>query len=129
MKTEAYLFAGVAGFFLVTDIIYIVFAHEPAGIAAFTVSFLMSSVISFFFTMNYQRKGRRPEDRQDAQVQDRAGVLDFFPPHSGYPPMTGLGIALLGVGIVYGLWLFIIAFGITMAGVAGMVFEFVGRDE
>ena len=44
MKTEAYLFAGVAGFFLITDIIYIVFAKESAGIAALTVSFIMASI-------------------------------------------------------------------------------------
>ena len=30
MKTEAYLFAGVAGFFLVTDIVYISFASPAA---------------------------------------------------------------------------------------------------
>jgi hypothetical protein len=129
MKSEAYLFAGVAGFFLVTDIIYILFAKESAGIAALTVSFIMSSIISFFCAMNYKRKGERPEDRPDSEVQDRTGVLDFFPPHSGYPPMTALGIALMGVGIVYGLWLFIIAFGVMMAGVSGMVFEFSGRDD
>jgi len=129
MKTEAYLFAGVAGFFLVTDIVYIVFAKESAGIAALTVSCIMASIISFFFAMNYKRKGQRPEDRLGSEVQDRTGVLDFFPPHSGYPPMTALGIALMGVGIVYGLWLFIIAFGMMMAGVFGMVFEFSGRDD
>ncbi|MEU1628625.1 cytochrome c oxidase subunit 4 [Streptomyces sp. NPDC020096] len=129
MKAEAYLFAGVAGFFLTTDVIYIWFAREPAGVAALTVSFLMASVISFFFTMTYKRKGRRAEDRQDSEVRDRAGVLDFFPPHSGYPPMTGFGFALLGLGIIYGLWLFIIAFGILLAGVVGMVFQFNGRDD
>jgi hypothetical protein len=43
--------------------------------------------------------------------------------------MTALGIALMGVGIIYGLWLFIIAFGLMMAGVCGMVFEFSGRDD
>jgi hypothetical protein len=129
MKTEAYLFAGVAGFFLVTDIVYISFSKEPAGIAALTVSFIMSSIISFFFTMNYKRKGQRPEDRRDSEIKDRSGPLDFFPPHSGYPPLTGLGVALLGVGIIYGLWLFIIAFGITITGVAGMVFEFARRGD
>jgi hypothetical protein len=129
VKTEAYLFAGVAGFFLVADIVYIPFSKEPAGIAALTVSFIMASIISFFFAMNYKRKGQRPEDRQDSEVKDRSGPLDFFPPHSGYPPLTGLGVALLGVGIIYGLWLFIIAFGIVITGVAGMVFEFARRGD
>ncbi|AEW99443.1 aa3-type cytochrome oxidase subunit IV [Streptantibioticus cattleyicolor] len=129
MKHEAYLFAGVAAFFLLTDAAYIWFARELAGIAALTVSFVMASIISFFFTMNYRRKGERPEDHGDSVVQDRSGLIDFFPPHSGYPPMAALGVALMGIGIVYGLWLFLIAFGIMITGVAGMVFQFAGRDD
>ncbi|MDQ0752393.1 hypothetical protein QF034_006624 [Streptomyces africanus] len=86
MKSEAYLFAGVAAFFLVTDAAYIWFAREPAGIAALTVSFGMAAVIAFFCTVNYRRKGERPEDRPDSEIRERSGPLDFFPPHSGYPP-------------------------------------------
>ncbi|MFF6998900.1 cytochrome c oxidase subunit 4 [Streptomyces sp. NPDC008313] len=129
MKSEAYLFGGVALFFLVTDIAYIVFAREPAGMAALAVSFLMSGAIAFFCAANYRRNGGRPEDRPDSEVADRAGALDFFPPHSGYPPLLGLGIALLAVGVVYGLWLFLIGFGVMSAGVFGMVFQFAGRDD
>ncbi|MDQ0957829.1 hypothetical protein QFZ66_001707 [Streptomyces sp. B4I13] len=129
MKSEAYLFAGVAAFFLLTDAVYIWFAREPAGIAALTVSFGMSAVIAFFCAVNYRRKGKRPEDRPDSEIHERSGPLDFFPPHSGYPPMTGFGVALLAVGVVYGLWLFLIGCGITMAGIFGMVFQFAGRDD
>ncbi|MEV5510798.1 aa3-type cytochrome oxidase subunit IV [Streptomyces orinoci] len=124
MKHEAMLFAGVAGFFLITDVSYIWFAREPAGVAALTVSLVMSSVISFFCAMNYRRKGRRPEDVGDSEIRERAGLLDFFPPHSAYPPVTAVGAALMAVGIVYGLWLFIIGCGIMLAGVFGMVFQF-----
>lgn len=130
MRAEAWLFAGVAGFFLVTDLAYAWFSgQEPAGTAALTVSFVMSSLMSFFFAMNYRRRGLRPEDRRDADVAERAGPLDFFPPHSAYPAMTALGVALLALGVVYGLWLFIIAFGILAGGVLGMTFQFVARGE
>ncbi|MFI9722177.1 cytochrome c oxidase subunit 4 [Streptomyces sp. NPDC052396] len=124
MKLEAILFAGVAGFFLITDVSYIWVAREPAGGAALTVSFVMSSVIAFFCAVNYRRKGRRPEDVGDAEIRERAGLLGFFPPHSGYPPVTAAGAALMSLGIVYGLWLFIIGCGIMLAGVFGMVFQF-----
>ncbi|MEW2636290.1 cytochrome c oxidase subunit 4 [Streptomyces sp. NPDC048389] len=129
MKTEAYLFAGVALFFLVTDAAYIWFAQEPAGIAALTVSFLMSALIAFFCSANYRRKGKRPEDRPGSQVSERSGPIDFFPPHSSYPVVTGLGVAILAAGTVFGLWLFLIGFGVTAAGVMGMVFQFAGRDD
>ncbi|MEU9620628.1 cytochrome c oxidase subunit 4 [Streptomyces sp. NPDC088251] len=129
MKSEAYLFAGVALFFLLTDAAYIVFAREPVGGTALTVSFVMSAVISFFCAMNYRRKGERPEDRRDSQIQERTGVLDFFPPHSFFPALTAAGMALLSLGIVYGLWLFLIGLGIALAGVFGMTFQFAGRDD
>lgn len=127
MKTEAYLFAGVAAFFALTDAAYIWFAREPAGIAALTVSFAMSAVISFFCRINYRRKGARPEDRSDAEIQERTGTVDFFPPHSPYPVMMALGVVLLAVGVIYGLWLFLIGFGILGAGVFGMTFQYANR--
>ncbi|MFF4218682.1 MULTISPECIES: aa3-type cytochrome oxidase subunit IV [Streptomyces] len=129
MKTEAVLFAGVAGFFLVTGAVYAwLSGREPAGTAALTVSFVMASLMSFFFTMNYRRRGARPEDDKKAAIADRAGPLDFFPPRSAYPPLTALGAALSALGIVYGLWLFVIGFGVLAAGVGGMAFQHVQRD-
>ncbi|MEV4434398.1 cytochrome c oxidase subunit 4 [Streptomyces sp. NPDC049585] len=124
MKAEALLFAGVAGFFLVTDAFYTSWAREPAGTAALTVSFAMASVVSFFCLVNYRRRGARPEDRTDGKVADRAGPLDFFPPHSAYPVLTAAGAGLTALGIVFGLWLFLPAVGVLLAGVLGMTFQF-----
>lgn len=64
MKTEAILFAGVAGFFLVTDVLYAVWSRDPTGTAALTISFLMALLVAFFFATNYRRKGLRPEDAE-----------------------------------------------------------------
>ncbi|MEV6162511.1 cytochrome c oxidase subunit 4 [Streptomyces sp. NPDC052052] len=129
MKSEARLFAGVALFFLLTDAAYIWFAREPAGSAALTVSFLMSALISFFCWANYRRRGTRPEDRPDSEIQERSGIVDFFPPHSAYPVMIAVGMALMALGIVYVVFLFLIGLGITLGGVFGMTFQFAGRNE
>ncbi|MFF5584983.1 aa3-type cytochrome oxidase subunit IV [Streptomyces hygroscopicus] len=128
MKSEAYLFAGVALFFLVSDAAYIWFAREPAGIAALSVSFGMSSVISFFCLVNYRRKGLRPEDRADSDIRERGGIIDFFPPQSGYPVIIALGAAVTAVGIVYGVWIIIIGFGLLWPSIFGMVFQFGNRE-
>ncbi|MFC6065371.1 cytochrome c oxidase subunit 4 [Streptomyces ochraceiscleroticus] len=127
MKAEAYLFGGVAAFFFVVDVVYALASLEPAGVAALTVSCLMAAVVSFFCAMNHRRKGDRPEDDRQGEVRQRAGRLDFFPPKSGYPPLTALGAAVAGLGIVFGLWLFVIGFGVLVAGAFGMVFEFNDR--
>lgn len=130
MKTEAFLFGGVAAFFLVTGVGYGWWSDlEPAGTAALAVAFLMSSLICFFFTQNYRRKGARPEDDRQGVILDRSGPVDFFPPRSPYPVVTGLGAAVTGLGIVYGLWLFLIGFGVIVAGVGGLVFQYAHRGE
>jgi len=128
MRTEAYLFAGVAGFFLVTDVAYAWWSHqEPAGTAALGVAFLMAAAIAFFFTRNNRQRGNRPEDRGDGEIAERAGLIDFFPPRSPYPPVIGVGAALAVVGVVYGLWLFLLGLGVLVGAVTGMVFEYVHR--
>ncbi|MFE6687521.1 cytochrome c oxidase subunit 4 [Streptomyces sp. NPDC057743] len=129
MKTEALLFAGVAAFFLVTDALYIWLAREPAGGAALAVSFGMAAVISFFCAMNYRRKGTRPEDREGSEIQERAGELDFFPPESGYPAAVAFGVSLLALGLVFGLWVFLIGVGVTGGSLFGTVFQFARRDH
>lgn len=129
MKSEAYLFAGVALFFLLTDASYIWFAREPAGIAALSVSFGMSSVIAFFCLINYRRKGLRPEDRADCGIRERSGTIGFFPPQSGYPVITALGAAVIAVGIVYDVWIILVGFGLLWPGVFGMVFQFGNRQS
>jgi hypothetical protein len=129
MKTEAYLFAGVAAFFFLTAGLYAGWSREPAGTAALIVAFVMASVISFFFTMNYRRRGGRPEDDKAAEIVERSGPLDFFPARSVYPPLTALGAAVTALGIVFGLWLFLLGFGTLFAGVGGMVFQYVHRGE
>ncbi|MFF3906100.1 cytochrome c oxidase subunit 4 [Streptomyces sp. NPDC001848] len=129
MKSEGYLFAGVALFFMLTDAAYTWFAREPAGIAALSVSFGMSSVIAFFCLINYRRKGPRPEDRPDSDVRERSGTIDFFPPHSVYPVVTALGAAVIAIGIVYGVWIILVGFGLLWPGVFGMVFQFGTRES
>ena len=129
MRSEGYLFAGVALFFLLTDAAYTWFGREPAGIAALSVSFGMSSVIAFFCLINYRRKGLRPEDRPDSEIRERSGTIDFFPPHSAYPVITALGAAVIAIGIVYGVWIILIGFGLLWPGVFGMVFQFGTRES
>jgi hypothetical protein len=129
VKTEARLFTGVAVFFAVTGAGYGWRSHEPAGTAVLTVAFLMSSLVAFFLHVQYRRRGLRAQDREDAEVADTAGPLDFFPPHSPWPIVIAAGSVLLALGIVYGLWLALLGFGVLAPGVYGMVFQYARRER
>lgn len=127
MKNESFLFGGVAVFFGITAATYGWFAREPAGLAALIVSFLMSSLISFFLWTQHVRRGERLQDRKNAQTHEGSGPLAFFPARSYSPPLTAVGTALTGLGVIYGLWLFLIGLGLLGAGVAAFVFQYINR--
>jgi hypothetical protein len=122
-------FGGVAVFFAASAVLYGWWAREPAGSAVLVVAFLMAALISFFTAVQYRRKGRRPQDRTDAEVADGAGPLEFFPPDSRWPVVTAFGFALTATGVVYGLWLFLIGFAVLARGVTGFVFQYVDRGS
>ncbi|MFJ6215414.1 cytochrome c oxidase subunit 4 [Streptomyces sp. NPDC092296] len=128
MRGEAVLFTGVAVFFAVTASVYGWLSHETAGTVTLLVSFLMSSLVAFFFWVQYQRRGQRPQDRRGAEVAETAGPLDFFPPRSAYPVLAAAGTVLTALGIVLAIWLLVLGIGVVAAGVAGFVFEFNGRS-
>lgn len=129
MKVEALLFAGVAVFFGGTAVLYGLWSNDPAGTAALVVAFAMAALVSFFCAVQYRRKGRRPQDRTDAEVADGAGPVEFFPDQSPWPVVTALGFAVAATGVVYGLWLFLIGVGVLARGVAGFVFQYARRGD
>jgi hypothetical protein len=128
VRTEAYLFAGVSAFFGLETIAYAWWSDaDPAGTAALTVSFVMAALVAFFLAVQYRRKGVRPEDRKSGEVRERAGRVDFFPPRSGWPPVAAAGTTVSALGVVFGLWLFLIGLGVVALGVGGFVFQYAKR--
>ncbi|MER7728121.1 cytochrome c oxidase subunit 4 [Streptomyces sp. NPDC096323] len=128
MKGEAWLFTGVALFFAVTGSVYAAFAPDPAGIAALAVSGLMSALIAAYVWWGFARIGPRPEDRRDARVREVGGTRKFFPARSYFPVLAAAGTALLGLGVVQGLWLFLIGVGVLIPGVYGFAFQYADRE-
>jgi hypothetical protein len=123
VKGEAWLFTGVALFFAVTGGSYVVYASEPAGFAALAVSCLMSALIAAFLWRQSYRTGRRPEDRKNVRVKEAGGTREYFPARSYFPVISAAGTALLGLGVIQGLWLFLIGVGVLVPGVYGFVFQ------
>ncbi|KAF2781886.1 hypothetical protein STPH2_6740 [Streptomyces sp. KO7888] len=102
-------------------------SREPAGTAALVLAFLMASLVAFFLHVQYRRRGLRAQDRGEGEVVDTAGPVDFFPPHSPWPITTALAAVVLAFGIVFGLWLALIGFGLLAMGVCGLVFQYADR--
>ncbi|MCX5376202.1 cytochrome c oxidase subunit 4 [Streptomyces sp. NBC_00091] len=129
MKGEAWLFTGTALFFGATTVVYRWLSDEPAGSAALCVSFVMSGLVAAFLWRQYRRGGERPEDREGAEVREADGRRVFFPGRSCYPVLAAAGSALVGLGVVQGLWLSLIGFGVLLPGVLGFAFQNLGHPE
>jgi hypothetical protein len=124
MKVEGYLFAVIAVFFAVSDVVYWFTSHEPAGTGAMALASGLGILISSYLLFTARRIEPRPEDLDDAEISDGAGELGFFSPHSWQPLWCAGAAALAFLGIVVGWWLFIIGIGLAIPAVSGMVFEY-----
>ncbi|MEV0414295.1 cytochrome c oxidase subunit 4 [Streptomyces sp. NPDC050448] len=129
MKGEAWLFTGVALFFGATTVVYRWFSRDPAGSSALCVSFIMSSLVAAFLWRQFRRGGERPEDREAAEVQEAGGRRGFFPARSHSPVLAAAGSALIALGVVEGLWLCLIGFGVLLPGILGFAFQNLGHPE
>ncbi|MEU5806170.1 MULTISPECIES: aa3-type cytochrome oxidase subunit IV [unclassified Streptomyces] len=123
MKGEAWLFTGTALFFGATMVVYAWFSGEPAGTAALAVSFLMTALVAAFLWRQHLRGGSRPEDRGTAEVQEAGGRREFFPGRTYLPVAAAAGTALIGLGVVQGLWLCLVGFGVLAPAVVGFAFR------
>ena len=65
----------------------------------------------------------RPEDRTDATMEDGAGVIGSFPASSIWPFVLGMGLFLMVLSIVFGLWLIAPGAALVVSAVIGVTVE------
>ncbi|WP_132991593.1 cytochrome c oxidase subunit 4 [Gordonia zhaorongruii] len=137
MKVEARIFEILAIFFIVMGVIYAVCTFyyrtgvEWTGATCMFFSGGLSLIAGTYFRFVARRVEIRPEDYEEAEVEDGAGELGFFSPGSYWPIMIAAAAALFAIGFASGNFWFSIAFVVIIIGVvAGLVFEYhVGPEK
>ena len=137
MKIEARIFELLTAFFFLAGIIYTICTAfsskgvEWTGVTAMYFSGGLTLIAGTYFRFVARRVEIRPEDYEDAEVEDGAGELGFFSPHSWWPILVAGGAALFAVAFATGnFWLAIFAAAVIMGTAAGMVFEYhVGPEK
>ena len=127
MRVETWLFIALTGFFALAAVVYAVLAPaEVVGITALILTTGLTLIIGTFLLFVSRRlEAPRPEDDDDAEIADGAGDLGFFSPGSYYPFFLASCVALLAVATAYLLvWLMIIATGMLLWVVCGLVYEY-----
>ena len=125
MKTSWILFVGLSLFYVILAVIYWQVGGEPVGITAISLSAGLALIVGFYLWFTSRRLGNLlPEDNQHGEIADSAGEIGFFSPHSWWPLPVALSACAMGVGLVIGWWLVLIALGSLLISILGLVLEY-----
>jgi len=125
MKTGWVLFVGLAFFYVIVAVIYWQVGGEPVGITAIALSAGLAIIVGFYLWFTARRLGNvLPEDNQQGEIADSAGEIGFFSPHSWWPLPVALSICAVGTGLIIGWCLVLIAVGVLIISILGLVLEY-----
>ena len=121
MRTGSNVFYGIAVYLIVSELVYIFGVNfvkddgylataEWVGMVSMALAALMALMVAVYLQLTQAKSDLVPEDWEEAEIEDGAGILGFFSPGSIWPlAMTG-SIAVLGLGIIF-LYYWLIALG------------------
>src|SRR3954447_7609240 len=127
MRAERNLFLLLAVFLAGSTLVYWFTSKDPTGTTALALSAALGSLIAYYAYSIQRRMRPRPSDRGDAEIEEGAGELGFFSPHSWWPLIAAGASATMMLGLVFGWWLFVIGVAAQLYGVVGILFEYEGK--
>lgn len=120
MRSTAKMFYGVTVFMVIITIVYTLATKhvhdngslqgtEWAGVVGLCLSGGLTLMLGAYFHFTERRIDILPEDWEEAEIEDGAGVLGFFSPSSIWPFVMTVGVAIIGFGIAFMAYWLIIA--------------------
>jgi len=126
VKAEAGIAAFGVVFFAVAGAIYWFTSYEDAGTTLLAVTAIAYLLLFGYLYLQVRRLRTgiaRPEDREDADVSDAIGEIEYFPAASVWPAALGLGVAVLALGLVFGPWFVVVGAIVVVGGIIGYSVE------
>ena len=125
MKANWKLFTGLSIFYVIMAVIYYYVGGEAVGITGMTLAACLAGMVGFYLWFTQKRIGFDiPSDNLQAEIADDAGELGFYSPHSWWPLPAALSATAMGLGLIIGWWLTVIALGSLVISIIGMVTEY-----
>lgn len=122
-RMEAWVYLGVAAFFVVVCIAYWFSSYEHAG----SIMLLLTAFLGFLPGSYLFWWGRhmepRPEDAEGAELTDGAGTVGAFPSSSIWPFIMGIGCAFIALAFVFGAWWGVLGGGLVTGTLVGYTLE------
>ena len=125
MKTNWQLFSGLGVFYVILAVIYFYVGGEAVGITGMILAACLAGMVGFYLWFTQKRIGQiLPEDRPMGEIADSAGELGFYSPHSWWPLPVAMSAMALGLSLIIGWWLTLIALGALIISIIGFVTEY-----
>ena len=125
MKASWQLFTGLSLFYVLMAIVYWQVNGEAVGITGMILAACLAGMVGFYIWFTQKRIGEvLPEDNVGAEIADGAGELGFYSPHSWWPLPVALSACAMGLGLIIGWWLTLIAVASLVISIIGMVTEY-----
>ncbi|MDY5786190.1 MULTISPECIES: cytochrome c oxidase subunit 4 [unclassified Corynebacterium] len=117
MGTGSKVFYAIGTFLLLMGVFYILatmwvgddaylFGVEWVGAVGLVLATALAFMMAVYLDFTERRMDIVPEDWEEAEIEDGAGVLGFFSPHSIWPLAMSGAVFFLGLGIAFWqLWL------------------------
>lgn len=125
MKTETKVLLFGAVFLGVIAVIYWFTSYEDSGTVMLALGATAYAMLCGYAWLQVRRLDRgpgRPEDREDGEVVGEVEV-GYFPAASVWPAALAMGAVQAALGLVYGVWFFVIAAIFTVGAVIGYAVE------
>ncbi|MHB8681030.1 MAG: aa3-type cytochrome oxidase subunit IV [Acidimicrobiales bacterium] len=123
MKIEALFLMGVAVFFGLVGVAYWFWGYEQGGTMMLVGTTALGFLPGSYYLWWSRRMTPRPEDRTDASIEDGAGIIGAFPDSSVWPFVLGMGLFLVVLSVVFGLWLMAPGFALVLSAAIGVTVE------
>lgn len=123
MKVESRFLVGVGIFFAVVFLVYWFTSYEDAGATMLLFTCFLGLLPGTYLLWWSRRMRPRPEDRDDATVEQGSGAIGSFPDSSVWPFVIGSAMALIAVGFVFGGWTALAGGVLAIGALVGVIRE------
>jgi hypothetical protein len=123
VRIEALFLIGIAVFFGLVGVLYWFWSYEQGGTMMLAGTTVLGLLPGSYYLWWSQRMKPRPEDRTEASLEEGGGVIGSFPNSSIWPFILGMGLFLIVLSLVFGLWLLAPGFAVVISAGIGVTVE------
>lgn len=125
MKFEGIVLTLLGVFYGLMGAVYWLWSKDVTGGVMLVGALTLGLLPGLYLLWWYRRSGKRlrTEDRQDATIEEGAGVISSFPDSSIWPFIFAMGCFMGVLALVFGTWFAFPAIALGVMAMAGFTAE------